>query len=75
MYGEFRKELLPLMAGKNIRLGTFREMAWAPLSLDEFAKLLKRLEHDHDIDEIELYELLNLTHKPEYFAKILESAQ
>ncbi len=64
---DFRKELTPeVLQGRKIKLGVFREMLFPPAGYD-FAKDLEALRNDPQIDEVELYETLVLSQKPQLY--------
>ncbi len=57
--------------GKPVEIGVFREMAFTAKNYD-FAPDMKRLFADDRIDEIELYEALELTNRPQLMKTVKE---
>lgn len=65
----FPAELAEAAAGKDIAVGVFREMAFPQKGYD-FDADMAELFTDDSIDEIELYETLELTNHPARFEKL-----
>ena len=64
---DFREELTPeVLQGRKVKLGVFREMLFPPAGYD-LGKDLEALRNDPQIDEVELYETLVLTRKPQLY--------
>ena len=63
---DFAPELKAAAAGKPIKIGKFREMAFPPKG-SVFADDFKKMTANPDLDEVELYETLVLTKDPRQF--------